>query len=142
MRIAVASDHAGFQMKQDLAALLRQQGHEVEDLGPEGGASVDYPDYARRVAERVSRGEAERGVLVCGSGIGMAMAANRVAKVRAANVYSPDSARLSREHNDANVITLGARLLTGPEAAALLEGWLTTPFLGGRHEARVAKIEA
>ena len=141
MRLALASDHAGYRLKQELAAELRRQGHAVEDLGPESEAAVDYPDYARRVGERVRAGAAERGVLVCGSGIGMAMAANRLSGVRAANIYSEESARLSREHNDANVITLGARLLTAAAAVAALEVWLATPFLGGRHAARVAKIE-
>ena len=142
MLIALASDHAGFLLKQLLGAQLRRRGHQVHDCGPGDDASVDYPDFAHAVAREVASGAAERGVLVCGSGIGMAIAANRTAGVRAANVYDDTSARLSREHNDANVVTFGARLLSPERAEELLDLWLTAPFLGGRHQARVAKIEA
>ncbi|HXE31256.1 MAG TPA: ribose 5-phosphate isomerase B [Terriglobales bacterium] len=141
MKIAIASDHAGVEMKQRLAAWLRQTGHAVDDHGPRDALPVDYADYARPVAQAVAGGASERGVLICGSGIGMAMAANRVAGVRAVNVYDAVSARLSREHNDANVITLGARTMAFEEATQRLTEWLTIPFSGGRHAARVAKIE-
>ncbi|HXR98527.1 MAG TPA: ribose 5-phosphate isomerase B [Terriglobales bacterium] len=142
MKIALASDHAGFELKQELYQRLCRRGHEVSDCGPATDGSCDYPDYARPVATLVARGECGRGVLVCGTGIGMAISANKTAGVRAANLYDATSARLSREHNDSNVATLGARLLTVEQAEELLGLWLATPFLAGRHALRVAKIEA
>ncbi len=141
MRIAIASDHAGFPLKALLAGDLRAGGHEVEDLGPaDADRPVDYPDFGRACAEAVAGGRAEMGVVVCGSGIGIAIAANRVPGARCALVHDHLSARLAREHNDANMIALGARL-TGTETARdALQTFLSTPFAGGRHAARVAKL--
>ena len=140
--IALGSDHAGFPLKQDLKAWLTAQGHHVLDFGTDSPDAVDYPDFAVRVAEAVGAGAAERGVLVCGTGIGMAIAANKVSGVRAAPCADPDAARLSREHNDANILTLGARILEGTMATTVLETWLATDFAGGRHARRVAKLMA
>ncbi|MFN7175456.1 MAG: ribose 5-phosphate isomerase B [Thermaurantiacus sp.] len=141
MRIVIASDHAGFALKAALAADLAARGMSVEDLGPEtGDEPVDYPEYGRRCAEAVAEGRAERGILVCGSGIGISIAANRVAGVRCALVHDHLSARLAREHNDANMIAFGGRL-TGIETARdALATFLETPFAGGRHAARVAQL--
>ncbi|MBY9066195.1 ribose 5-phosphate isomerase B [Hyphomonas sp. WL0036] len=140
MRIAIASDHAAFAMKALLADWLREQGHEVEDLGPDSEASVDYPDYGYRLAAHIASGAAERGVALCGSGIGISIAVNRNTDVRCALVSEPLSAALSREHNDANVIAMGARMI-GPEMAkACLTAFLSTPFGGDRHARRVAKL--
>jgi ribose 5-phosphate isomerase B len=140
--IALGADHAGFPLKQDLKAWLTARGHQVLDFGTDSPDAVDYPDFAARVAEAVGAGTAERGVLVCGTGIGMAIAANKVAGVRAAPCADPDAARLSREHNDANILTLGARVVEGTMATAVLETWLATDFAGGRHVRRVAKLMA
>lgn len=142
MRIAIASDHAGFEQKQQLAAYLEGLGHEVSDLGPDSDARVDYPDFAAAVAQDVSAGVADRGVLVCGTGIGMAMAAGKVAGIRAANVVRDDFAVLCREHNDANVITLSGRFVSLEENERILDAFLTTEFAGGRHAGRVEKINA
>lgn len=142
MKISIASDHAGFEQKQQLAAYLKGKGHEVIDRGPDSDDRVDYPDYAVPVARDVASGDAERGVLVCGTGIGMAMAADKVPGIRAANVVRADFAVLCREHNDANVITLSGRFVTLEENEAILDAFLTTDFAGGRHAGRVAKIDA
>ena len=140
MRIAIASDHAALALKAELAHWMRGQGHSVDDLGPFDEASVDYPDYGYKLAARVAKGQAERGVALCGSGIGIAIAINREPACRCALVSEPLSAQLSRSHNDANVIAMGARLV-GPEMAkACLETFLTTDFLGGRHQGRVDKL--
>jgi ribose 5-phosphate isomerase B len=140
MKVALASDHAGVELKALLAEELRALGHEPLDLGPFDAASVDYPDYADRLAGALARGGAERGVLVCGSGIGISIAANRHAHVRAALATDATMARLAREHNDANVLALGARLI-GPEVARdALRAFLSTDYAGGRHEPRVAKL--
>ena len=139
--IPIGSDHAGFQLKERLKEELRRLGYAVEDVGTDSAASVDYPDYAHPVAERVERGAAQRGVLLCGTGLGMAYAANRHAGVRAAVAWSPEIARLAREHNDANVLILPARFLSEDEGVAILKTWLETPFEGGRHGRRVEKIE-
>lgn len=139
--LLLASDHAGFELKQRIKQSLQTQGVPFEDLGPDSSESVDYPDYARKVAAAISKGEAERGVLVCGSGQGMAMTANRYQGVRAALPWSEETARLSREHNDANVLALGGRVLTTETALRILDVWLSTPFAGGRHQARVKKID-
>lgn len=141
MKIALASDHAGYREKERLKPLLREMGLEVEDLGAVSEESVDYPDYARRVAEMVARGDAEQGVLVCGSGTGMAISANKVAGVRAAVAWSEEVARLARQHNDANVLALGARTTPPAEIPKILRAWFETSFDGGRHAARVQKIE-
>jgi ribose 5-phosphate isomerase B len=138
--IAIGSDHGGFEMKQKLVTLLEQEGLAVRDVGVDYPKPVDYPDIARQVAELVASGAAARGVIVDGAGIGSAMVANKFPGVRAALCYDKASARNSREHNDANVLTLGGRLLTQTQAEDVLRTWLSTPFGGGRHAARVAKI--
>lgn len=142
MTIALASDHAGFAMKTAVAERLRAGGREVLDLGPDSEASVDYPDYADKLAEAMARGEATLGVLVCGSGIGIEIAANRHAHVRAANCTGVTMARMARAHNDANVLCLGARLVGLEVALDTLAAFLDTRFEGGRHAARVAKLGA
>ena len=139
--IPIGSDHAGFQLKERLKEELRRLGYGVEDVGTDSASSVDYPDFAHPVAERVERGAAQRGVLLCGTGLGMSYAANRHAGVRAAVAWSPEIARLAREHNDANVLVLPARFLSEDEGVAILKTWLETPFEGGRHGRRVEKIE-
>lgn len=142
MRIAAGADHAGWALKQALVARLRAGGHEVLDLGTDGdGVAVDYPNYAHAVAKVVERCEVERGLLVCGTGLGMSMAANRHPHVRAADCWTPEVAELSRRHNDANVLCLGGRLLDEEGAWKIVEAWLRAPFEGGRHERRVAAIE-
>jgi ribose 5-phosphate isomerase B len=140
MKIAIASDHAALEMKADLVQWLGEQGHDVADLGPHGPDSVDYPDYGYKLAEAVASGAAERGIALCGSGIGIAIAVNRNPKVRCAQVAEPLSARLCRSHNDANAIAMGARLI-GPEMArACVAAFLATEFEGGRHCGRVDKL--
>ena len=139
--ILIASDHAGFALKERLKQSLRRLGLPFEDYGPDSEASVDYPDFAHRVAQAVASGQGERGVLVCGSGQGMVMAANRHAGVRAALPHDEAAARLARQHNDANVLALGARVTTPEEAERILRAFLETPFEGGRHQRRVDKID-
>jgi ribose 5-phosphate isomerase B len=140
MKIALASDHAGYREKERLKPLLQELGLEVEDLGTVSEESVDYPDYARKVAERVAGGEAEQGILVCGSGTGMAISANKVVGVRAAVAWSEEVARLARQHNDANVLALGARTTPPEEIPKIVRAWFATDFEAGRHAARVQKI--
>jgi ribose 5-phosphate isomerase B len=140
MRIAIASDHAAFALKAELTAWLAELGHEVADLGPDSEASVDYPDYGYKLAAHVAAGLAERGVALCGSGIGISIAVNRNPAVRCALVSEPLSASLSRQHNDANVIALGARLTGIEMARACIETFLATPFAGDRHQRRVDKL--
>ena len=140
MKIAIASDHAATELKAQLADYLRQSGHSVTDLGPAEGESVDYPDYGYKVAQAVVSGAADRGVALCGSGIGISMAANRNADIRCALVGEPLSAALAREHNDANVIAMGARLTGIEMAKACLDAFLSTDFAGGRHQRRVDKL--
>ncbi|HZD95489.1 MAG TPA: ribose 5-phosphate isomerase B [Candidatus Sulfotelmatobacter sp.] len=142
MKIALGADHAGYELKDQIKQHLQQQGLEVSDEGTSSPASVDYPDYARVVAHEVSGQRADLGILVCGSGIGMAIAANKVDGIRAANVSSEYEAQMSREHNNANVLTLGARILKPEEAFRIVDRWLSTQFAGGRHERRVEKITA
>ena len=139
--LLIASDHAGFELKEKLKRALEGMGVAFRDLGPATADPVDYPDQAHKLAEGVARGDAERGLLVCGSGQGMAMAANRHRGVRAALAADEETARLSREHNDANVLTLGGRLVDHDKAERILKVWLETPFAGGRHAGRVAKID-
>src|SRR4051812_45876686 len=141
MKIALASDHAGYAEKERLKPLLVEMGIEFEDLGAVSEESVDYPDYARKVGERVANGEAERGLLICGSGIGMAIAANKVQGVRAAVAWSEEIARLARQHNDANVLALGARTTRQDEIPKIVRAWFSTEFAGGHHTARVEKIK-
>ena len=137
MRIALSADHAGFDLKDQLAAWLAEAGHEIIDLGTNSSDSVDYPDVGARLGEALASGRAERGIAVCGSGIGIAIAANRNPGCRCAQVNEPLSARLARSHNDANAIALGSRLI-GPEMArACVEAFLSTEFEGGRHQRRV-----
>jgi ribose 5-phosphate isomerase B len=138
--IAVASDHAGFDLKEILKHDLRAAGHDVLDLGTNSTASVDYPDFGHAMADAIASGRAGRGVLVCGSGIGISIAANRNSKVRAALAHDVTSARLSREHNDANVVAFGQRLIDVEIAREALKVFLSTPFEGGRHMSRVAKL--
>lgn len=142
MRIAFGADHAGLELKDLLARRAAELGHEVIDLGTSSGASVDYPDFGFAVGEAVASGRAERGVVVCGTGIGISIAANRVRGVRAGVATDLFTARLMREHNDANVLGLGARVTASPLAMALLEAFLETPFAGGRHQKRVDKLDA
>ena len=142
MRIALASDHAGYAEKERLKALLSDLGVEFEDLGTGSEASVDYPDYARAVAEQVADGRVEQGLLVCGSGTGMAITANKVPGVRAAVAWSEEIARLARQHNDANVLAIGARTTPPDDIPKILRAWFSTEFEGGRHAARVEKISA
>ena len=138
--IALGADHAGWELKEALKAWLIESGHQILDFGTHSPQSVDYPDYALQVGEAVASGKAERGLLVCGTGIGMAMTANKVPGIRAALCSDPFMARMSREHNDANVLTLGGRLM-GPEMALdILRRWIETDFAGGRHQRRVDKI--
>lgn len=140
MKIAIAADHAGYQEKEQLKPLLTELGIEFEDLGTVSPESVDYPDYARKVAEKVARGEADQGLLVCGSGTGMAIAANKVPGVRAAVAWSEEIARLAREHNDANVLSLAARFTPLDELQKIVRAWFAAGFDGGRHAHRVEKI--
>ena len=141
MKIAAGADHAGFALKQAVVQWLRSQGHEVIDYGATSADAVDYPQYAHRVAEAVSTGTVERGLLVCGTGLGMCMTANRHAGVRAADCLTPYLAEMSRRHNDANVLCLGGRVLSVDEALAIAEVWMATPFEGGRHVHRVEQID-
>ena len=140
MRVAIGSDHAGFELKEKVKRLLKDLHHEVSDEGTISTDSVDYPDFAVRVAEAVSKAESDRGILVCGSGIGMSIAANKVPGVRAALCHNVEAARLSRQHNDANVLTLGSRLLDHSLSEQIVREWLQTSFEAGRHQRRVQKI--
>jgi len=140
MRIALASDHAGYAEKERLKDVLTELGVEFEDLGTGSEASVDYPDYARKVAEQVAQGQVEQGLLVCGSGTGMAITANKVPGVRAAVAWSEEIARLARQHNNANVLAIGARTTPPDEIPNIVRAWFATDFEGGRHADRVAKI--
>jgi ribose 5-phosphate isomerase B len=140
-RIPIASDHAGFELKEKLRRALEEAGFEVEDVGTHSSTSTDYPDFAHPVAQEVSRGEVRRGVLLCGTGLGMSYVANRYPHVRAAVAWSPEVAELARKHNDANILVLPARFLSEEDGVKILRTWLETPFEGGRHERRVDKIE-
>ncbi len=142
MRIAVGSDHAGFHMKQDIAEHLRGLGHEVIDCGTRSTDRVDYPDFGAAVGREVASGRVDGGVGICGSGIGIGIAANKIRGVRAATVHDVSSARLSRQHNNANVICLGARLIGPSVALDAVDAWLDAGFEGGRHAGRVAKLDA
>ena len=142
MRIAIASDHAAIELKATLVDWLAEQGHDVDDLGPHSAESVDYPDYGYKLADYVGEGHAEYGVALCGSGIGISMAVNRHLGCRCALVSDNLSARLAREHNDANVIAMGARLIGIEQAKACVQTFLETAFEGGRHQGRVDKLSA
>jgi ribose 5-phosphate isomerase B len=140
-RIPIASDHAGFELKERLRAALAEQGFAVQDIGTHSTASTDYPDYAHPLAQEVASGEVTRGVLMCGTGLGMSYVANRYPGVRAAVAWTPEIAALARKHNNANVLVLPARFVSDEDALAILHAFLTTDFEGGRHETRVDKIE-
>jgi ribose 5-phosphate isomerase B len=140
MRIALAADHAGYLLKDELASWLRDQGHEISALGTNGPESVDYPQFGARVAEAVASGKAERGIAVCGSGIGISIAVNRNPRCRCARVDDPLSAQLARQHNDANVLAFGARLIGSDMAKACVLAFLDTGFAGGRHQRRVDQL--
>ena len=141
MKIALGSDHAGFRYKEKIKQLLVSLGHEVEDFGTDSEESVDYPKFIRPAAEAVARGECERGIVLGGSGNGEAMAANKVRGVRCALCWNEETARLSRQHNDANVLSLGERVITEEMALQIVRVWLTTDFEGGRHSARIAMLD-
>lgn len=140
-RIPIGADHAGFQLKEIIKEALRRHGFEPDDVGTASEDSVDYPDYAKKVASQINDGSAKRGILVCGTGIGMACAANRYPGVRAAVAWTPEIAELSRRHNDANVLALPARFINPEDGVRILDKWLETEFDGGRHVRRVEKIE-
>ena len=140
MKITIGSDHAGFELKEDLRKYLQERNVEVADVGTSDPSPVDYPDIGSLVAARVSRGEIERGLLICGSGIGMSIVANRFPGVRAALCYGVEGARISREHNNANVLVLGARMTGRDQAREIVRVWLESDFQGGRHEGRLNKI--
>jgi ribose 5-phosphate isomerase B len=142
MRIGIGSDHAGFRYKQLIADHLRAAGHDVRDFGTDSAESTDYPTYIRPVAEAVASGAVERGIVLGGSGNGEAIVANRVRGVRCALCWNVESARLGRQHNDANCISLGERMMTEETALAIVDAWLATPFEGGRHARRIAMIDA
>ena len=139
--ILIAADHAGFELKEKLEAELKKLGFAVRDLGTNSADSTDYADYAHPLAKEVSEGKVKRGVLLCGTGLGMSYVANRYPNVRAAVTWSPEVAQLARQHNDANVLVLPARFVSDDDARKILKTWLETPFEGGRHERRVLKIE-
>lgn len=141
MKIAIGADHAGYSLKEQIREHLTAAGHEVVDYGTESADSTDYPDYAKPVAEAVSGGDAERGILVCSTGVGMSIAANKVKGVRAALAFNTDEVQLTREHNDANVLALGARYTSVETADQMIDVFLKTPFSGGeRHSRRIAKV--
>ncbi len=142
MKIAVASDHAGYEVKEALAAHLRAQGHDIEDYGCFDDSSCDYPDFAAAAARGVASGAQEYGVMVCGTGLGVSMAATKIGGIRAAPVHDRTTAEMSRRHNNANIVCLGARITEKDVALDLVDLWLETPFEGGRHERRVGKINA
>ena len=140
MRIALAADHAGYVLKDELAAWLREAGHDVTDLGTNGPESVDYPAFGAKLADEVASGRATRGIAVCGSGIGISIAVNRHPACRCARVDDPLSARLAREHNDANVLALGGRLIGTDMAKACVDAFIGTEFAGGRHQRRIDQL--
>lgn len=142
MRIAIGSDHAGYDLKEAVVPRLRESGHELVDVGTDSAESVDYPDFASRAAQMVAAGAADRAVIVCGSGVGVSIVANKVTGIRAVNAHDADEAEMSRRHNDANVVTLSGRRLPEDDAASIVERFLATEFEGGRHERRVEKIAA
>lgn len=138
--IALASDHAGLELKASLVNAIKAAGYEALDLGPHSSESVDYPDYANVLCDAIAAGKATRGILICGSGIGMSIAANRHPHIRAGLVHTPELARLTRQHNDANVLVLGARFVDDSTAKAVTTAFLTTAFEGGRHQTRINKL--
>jgi ribose 5-phosphate isomerase B len=142
MKIALAADHVGFGLKEKVCEYLKSQGLDVEDYGPSNSERVDYPDFAEMVAAQVAAKQADFGVLVCGTGIGMMLAANKVPGIRAVAANDTISARMAREHNNANVLTMGGRMIDAATMRQIVDTWLSTPFAGGRHQRRVEKIDA
>lgn len=142
MRIAIGADHAGFLIKEKIKRQLEEMNLEVEDLGTSSGDSVDYPDFGAAVGREVASGKADSGIVVCGSGIGIALAANKIRGVRAAQAWNEETARLARQHNDANVLSIGARVLAEEEIPKIVRAWFDAGFEGGRHQKRVDKINA
>ncbi len=142
VKIALGSDHAGFELKQTIKPVLEAEGHEVVDVGTDSEDSVDYPVFASKAAHLVADGEAERGIVVCGSGVGVSIVANKVNGIRAVNAHDPEEAEMSRRHNDANVLALAGRRLTESEAEGIISRFLETEFEGGRHERRIEEISA
>jgi ribose 5-phosphate isomerase B len=142
MKIAIGADHAGFEVKEKIKKQLAEMNLEVEDLGTASTDSVDYPDFGAKVGREVASGNADEGIVVCGSGIGIAIAANKIHGVRAAQAWNEETARLARQHNDANVLSIGARVLPEDEIPKIVKAWFDARFEGGRHAARVAKISA
>jgi ribose 5-phosphate isomerase B len=140
MRIALASDHAGYALKEHVKTALAQHGHDVVDVGPDTDDSVDYPEYAGPAARLVANGEAKAGVLVCGSGVGVSIVANKIGGIRAVNAHDPDEAAMARRHNDANVLALSGRRIEPADADRIVHAFLSTGFEGGRHERRVDQI--
>jgi ribose 5-phosphate isomerase B len=140
--IALGADHAGYEFKEKIKELLKSLGFDYKDFGTNSNEATDYPDYAHKVAESVSSGEAEYGILICGTGIGMSMAANKHKGIRASNVESVEAARLARAHNNANILTIGSRLISWSTAVEIIKVFLSTKFEGGRHERRVQKINS
>ena len=141
MKIIVGSDHGGFKLKRAVVDDLKEKGLDVTDFGPETADSVDYPDYAKPVAEKVASGEYDKGILICGTGIGMSISANKVKGIRSALVHDTFSAKATRQHNDSNVLAMGERVIGAGLALDIVDIWLNTEFEGGRHERRVCKIE-
>lgn len=141
MKVAIASDHGGFNLKRAVVRYLKDKGIEYEDFGTDSSDSVDYPDFARPLSEKVKNGEFDRGILICGTGIGMSIAANRISGVRCALVHDTFSAKATREHNNSNVLAMGERVIGVGLALEIVDVWLNTEFEGGRHERRVNKIE-
>lgn len=141
MKVIIASDHGGFRLKAAIVKSLQKSGVDVTDFGPESAESVDYPDYAKPVAEQVAEGKFDRGVLICGTGIGMSIAANKVKGIRCALVHDTFSAHATREHNNSNVLAMGGRVIGEGLAEDIVDIWLNTEYEGGRHERRVCKIE-
>ncbi|GAA3715573.1 ribose 5-phosphate isomerase B [Salinicoccus jeotgali] len=141
MKVIIASDHGGFNLKQSIVAKLREKNVDFSDFGPDSDASVDYPDFARPVAEKVAAGEYDRGILICGTGIGMSISANKVKGIRCALVHDTFSARATRAHNNSNILAMGERVIGPGLADDIVDVWLATEYEGGRHERRVCKIE-
>ena len=141
LKIAIGSDHAGFQLKEAIKKYLKELGYDYEDFGTDSEEPVNYPDFAAEVARVVNKNVCSKGILICGSGIGMSIVANKFPGVRAALYYDVTSAKLSREHNDANILTIGARMVDKKKAKEIVKAWLTTEFAGGRHKKRIDKIK-
>ena len=137
MKVAIGCDHGGFDLKEIVISVLKELGHEIDDQGCNSSDSVDYPDFAKAVGLLVKEGKCDRGILICGTGIGMSMAANRISGIRAALCHEMFSARMSREHNDANILCIGARVIGPGQAAETVRTWMTTDFAGGRHQRRI-----